>query len=125
MQDSLGATLAANGLYSAVSGAILAFGSAALDSTVGLDAWFLALAGVSLVGYGVFIAWLGRRKDPTPGATFATAMDVAWIVGAAVILLGFPSVMTTTGRVALLIVSIPVTAFAVAQGRMLKARADG
>jgi hypothetical protein len=51
------------------------------------------------MSYGWLIAELGRRDDPVPGARFATAMDIAWVVGAAIILIGFPSAMTTAGRV--------------------------
>jgi hypothetical protein len=48
-------------------------------------------------------------------------MDIAWVIGAAVVLLGFPTAMTTTGRVALLAVSVVVAGFAEAQFFELRA----
>lgn len=104
-----------NAVFSALSGAGLMLGASAWEETLGLETWFLAVIGISLVGYGGLLAWLARRPDVGGGARFATIMDAGWVLGAAVVLLGFPNVMTTTGRAALLVVSLVVLGFAEAQ----------
>ena len=120
MKKSLGITLGWNGLYSAVSGALLLAASRTLDTTLGLESWFLIVAGISLLGYGVLIAELGRREDPIPGARFATALDLAWLIAAVVVLIAFPNALTTSGRYALIAVSIPFAVFAFVQIRQLR-----
>ena len=125
MKRSLGITLGWNGLYSAVSGAILVVSSRTLDTTLGLDSWFLVVAGLGLIGYGVLIAELGRREDPVPGALIATIMDLAWLVAAIVVLVAFSNALTTSGRYALIAVSIPVAVFAAVQLRQLRSAAGG
>jgi hypothetical protein len=121
MGQPLGTILAINGMFSAVSGTVLLVTSTSMDERLGLETWFLAVVGAVLIGYGWLIAELGKREDPRPGARFATAMDIAWVIGSAIVLIGFPSAMTTTGRVGLLMVSIPVAALALVQIRRLRA----
>lgn len=113
-----------NATFSALSGAVLLLGAGTWDETLGLETWFLAATGISLVGYGVLLWWLARRPDVAAGARFATIMDAGWVLGAAVVLLGFPAVMTPTGRAALLAVSLVVLGFAEAQLLALR-RAGG
>ena len=125
MNRSLTMTLAWNGLYSAVSGAVLLISFRTLDATLGLESWFLVVAGVLLIGYGVLIAELGRREDPVPVAWFASAMDMAWVVGAIVTLVGFPKALTQSGRYALIAFTIPVAVFAVLQLWQLRSAAGG
>ena len=115
MKRSLGMTLAWNGLYSAVTGAVLLISFRTLDATLGVESWFLVVAGVLLIGYGVLIAEFGRREDPVPAARFATVMDIAWVVAAVVTLIGFPNALTNSGRWALIAASIPVAIFALVQ----------
>lgn len=115
MKGSLGMTLAWNGLYSAVTGAVLLISFRTFDATLGVESWFLVVAGASLIGYGVLIAELGRRENPVPAAWFASAMDIAWVVGAVVTLVGFPNALTNSGRWALIFASIPVAVFAFVQ----------
>ncbi len=112
-----------NAAFSAISGAVLLIGSVAWDEALGLETWFLAAVGISLVAYGALLSWLARRPDVGAGARFATIMDAGWVLGAAIVLLGFPAAMTATGRVALFAVSIAVAGFAEAQFLGLR-RAD-
>ena len=109
-----------NGIYSALSGAILAIGAPWLDTVSGVDAWVLAVVGVGLIAYGTLINRQATNADPVPVARFATAMDLAWLVGAAALLIGFPSVMTTAGKAILVAASVGVGAFAVLQFRELR-----
>ena len=105
----------ANALFSALSGAMLLFGGAIWDEAMGLEPWFMAAVGSALLAYGVLLVWLGSRPDAVGGIRFATIMDLAWVLGAGVVLAGFPTAMTTTGRIALLTVSLVVAGFASSQ----------
>lgn len=107
--------LIGNAAFAAFNGALLLFGAGAWDATLGLEAWFLAVAGGSLVAYGGLLRWLAGRRDVVAGARFATIMDAGWVFGAAVVLLGFPTAMTGGGRAALGVVSLVVLGFAEAQ----------
>ena len=109
-----------NGIYSALSGAILAIGAPWLDTVSGVEAWVLAVVGVGLIAYGTLIYRQARNADPVPVARFATAMDLAWLVGAAALLIGFPSAMTTAGKAILVAASVGVGAFAALQFRELR-----
>ncbi len=107
--------LKGNGVFSGLSGAALLPATGLWDAALGLDTWFLGVAGAALVAYGGVLWWLAGRQDVVAGVGFATIMDVAWVIGAAVVLIGFPTAMTTTGRVALLAVSVVVLGLAGAQ----------
>lgn len=107
--------LTGNAAFSALSGATLALGAGVWEAALGLETWFLVVAGLSLVAYGGLLWWLARRPDVRTGARFATIMDAGWVLGAAVVLLGFPAAMTTSGRTALLVVSVVVFGFAEGQ----------
>ena len=113
--------LGANGLFSAANGLALLGGAAVLDEALGLDVWLLAVCGLMLVGYGASLGLAARAGDPIPAGRLASAMDVAWVVGAGAILVGFPSAMTGIGRLALLVVSVVVAGFAVLQIRAFRA----
>ena len=112
--------LKGNGAFSATSGMLLLLGSPLLDGAFGLNAWLLAVSGAALIGYGIQLAQLATADDATPGGKFATVMDIAWVAGAAVILVGFPTAMTTAGRIALLVATLAVAGFAVGQMRALR-----
>ena len=113
--ERLSLVLKGNAAFSALSGALLLGGSGAWEATLGLDTWFLAGAGIALTSYGGLLLWLAGRPDVAAGARFATIMDVGWVLGASLVLLGFPTAMTATGRVALLAVSLVVLGFAEGQ----------
>lgn len=106
--------LRANAVFSTLSGASLLMGSPILDTAVGLESWFLAATGAILVGYGALLGRLAATR-PGPGTCFATIMDLAWVIGAALVLIGSPTAMTTTGRITLLALSVIVAGFAVEQ----------
>ncbi len=116
---ALRSRLRGNGTFSAMSGAVLTAGAAGFDSAFGLDAWLLLLVGIALAAYGVQIFLLARADDVRPAARFATAMDIAWVVSAAVVVIAFPTVMTATGRVTLVLVSLVVAGLAAGQARAL------
>jgi hypothetical protein len=111
----LGYVVRSNAVFSGVSGLVLLAGAGALEETLGLEGWILALAGAALVQYGALLWLLAQRHSAVAAATFATVMDGGWVVGAAGLLLAFPTVMTPVGRSALLAVSVVVLGFAESQ----------
>lgn len=113
--------LRANGAFSGGSGALLLIGAAALDDAFGLDAWLLVVCGVALLGYGTSLWLAARFAAAMPAVRFATIMDFGWVIGAAIILVGFPTAMTPTGRIALLAVSVVVADFALRQVSAMRA----
>ena len=115
--------LRANGVFSAASGLALVGGAPVANDALGLEAWLLAACGLILVGYGAGLWTAARASDPVPGGRLASLLDAGWVLGALVILIGFPSAMTPTGRLLLLVVSALVAGFAVLQIRTL--RVDG
>lgn len=118
--ETLQKLLKGNGAFSAANGAVLLFGALWLDGAFGLHAWLLAIVGLGLIGYGILLARLANPEHAISGGKFATAMDFAWVVGAAVILLAFPTAMTTVGRVILLAMTVVVAALATEQTMALR-----
>lgn len=104
-----------NAAFSVGSGLLLLGGSRLWSEPVGLPTWFLAASGIALAGYGSILAVLSRSRDVRPGAKFATAMDLGWVLGAAVVLIVFPNALNGAGRLALLLVSLAVAGFAAGQ----------
>lgn len=118
---SMTTLLTSNGVFSLTSGLVALVGAAVLDETLGIPSWLLAVIGVNLVGYGIMlVAWSRRPERVRPGTLTATIGDISWVIGAAVVLLGFPDVMTTTGRIVLLSASLVVLEFAVLQALALR-----
>ena len=118
--ESLQRLLKGNGAFSAASGVVLLFGAPWLDGAFGLPAWLLASVGLGLVAYGVQIVLLAKPATALPGGKFATAMDLGWVAGAVVILIAFPTAMTTAGRVALSLATLVVAALAAGQATTLR-----
>lgn len=118
--DKLQKLLRGNGTFSAGSGLILLAGSPWLDVTFGLQTWLLAVVGVGLIAYGIQIFQMANATSAIAGGKFATAMDLGWVIGAALILLAFPTAMTAAGRVVLLIATLVVAALAAGQATALR-----
>jgi hypothetical protein len=123
--NDLTTLLRANGVFSAGSGLALLSGAALLDDALGLEAWFLAMCGLTLIGYGGTLWKVAQADDPHPAGHFASIMDAAWVLGALMILLGFPSAMSALGRLSLLSVSAVVAGFAILQIRTLRLSTHG
>jgi ribosome-associated toxin RatA of RatAB toxin-antitoxin module len=98
----LAETISVNALFSGGCGLLLLAAATALTVPLGLPAWWLAGVGVGLLAFAGLLLWiLAEPRRLAAGGRAALAADLAWVVGAVVVLVGFPSVLTPTGRTAL------------------------
>ena len=106
--------LAANSAFSALTGAVLIAASVPLSDWLGVPTWLTALIGAGLLPFAFVVGRTAR--DPEPSRVIQVIIaDVSWVIGAAVILFGFPSWMSGQGLWALAIVTGGVALFAVLQ----------
>lgn len=107
-------TLAANAGFSALTGLILIGGASPLSRWLGIPTWLTVAVGVGLLPFALNVITVAR--DPKPqAARMVILADIAWVIGAAVVLIGFPRAMSTAGSWALGLVSVAVADFAVFQ----------
>lgn len=107
-------TLTANAASSGVTGVALVAGAAPLSGWLGIPAWLSVVVGAGLLVFAVSVVRVARNPQPT-GVRQVIAADVAWVVGAAVVIVGFPESMSTAGLWALGAVTVAVADFAVFQ----------
>jgi hypothetical protein len=111
--------LAANAAFSAVSGVALVAGAAPLAGWLGIPSWLGVAIGTGLVLFAVSVARVARspqRRDVRQ----VIGLDIAWVIGAIVITVGFPHAMSTAGLWALGIVTVAVADFAAFQALGLR-----
>lgn len=121
----LASAISHNALFSALSGIVLLAAAPVLSSPIGVAAWILATVGVGLVGFAGVLVWLLAAPPRLAiGAPFVLAADVAWVLGAVVLLAGFPRLLAPAGQVGLGAVSMVVAAIAVGQAVGLRRRGD-
>ncbi len=114
MTSILERALEANAWFSSACAASLTIGGILLAGPLGVPAWFLVATGISL---GVFAACV-RLVAPSPRPPLVLLVigaDVAWVVVALVVIVGFPSLMSSAGVTALAAVTVVVAGLAVAQ----------
>lgn len=105
-----------NSVFSAASGMAAVVLAMFEGRPLGLNRWLLAAVGAGLIVYGAQLAlWSRRPSMLAPGARLATVADTAWVIGAVIILVGFPAVLDVTGRVVLGVLSLVVAELAVLQ----------
>lgn len=108
-------TLLANALFSDLCGFILLLGASTIAPLIGFNSpIILAVIGLGLMGYGAWLFLNARRAVPSLAqAQIAVAADVAWVIGAAVVIL--LGVLNTTGNWILAGVTDVVLCFAILQ----------
>ena len=117
---SLRNILFANATFSLISGAVLIAASGPLGDFLETSRWVPIAVGLALLPWAVFAFMNGRREQPLRRDTWLTiAGDLAWVVGAAVIIL-LPDSLSAGGKWALGIVSVGVLDFAVFQWLALR-----
>ena len=112
-----------NAVFSAVSGIVLIAGAAPLGTLLGVGApAVLPAVGVVLVLYAGGLWWNARRpKVDRAEASIAVALDVAWIVLSAALLIFAPSLLMPAGRWLVAAVAVCVAGFAIVQALGLRA----
>lgn len=81
--------LVADGAIGLVSGLVMALGGASLEGLLGLPAWLLVPAGLSLFVYTAAVFWMARRASVPRGAMWVLiAINVAWAVDCVAIAAG-------------------------------------
>ena len=111
--------LRANYLFSTVTGLGLIIGSDPLAEWSGVLRWVLVVVGAGLLPFAAFVRSVSQSLDEAL-VKIVIAGDVMWVLAAAVILVGFPDSMTTSGKWALGVVSLVVADLAFFQWRALK-----
>jgi hypothetical protein len=112
--DILTGTLAVNSGSSAATGLALAAGSGPLSSWFDIPTPVSVVVGVGLLIFAVDVARTAR--DPKPSKVRRViASDVAWVVGAAIVIFGYPQSMSNEGLWALGVVTVAVAVFATLQ----------
>ena len=119
----LRASLRGNAVFSAVSGIVLIAGAAPLGTLLGVGApAVLTTVGVILVVYAGGLWWNARRPEVNRAeARIAVALDVAWVVLSAALLIFAPSLLTPAGRWIVAAVAVCVAGFAILQSFGLRA----
>ncbi|MDX1687808.1 MAG: hypothetical protein R3248_07475 [Candidatus Promineifilaceae bacterium] len=109
--------LVANALFSGASGTVLALGARPVASFLGVDAvLFLAVTGVLLILYAADLLYVATRPAINRTAAWmAVVLDLLWVAGSALILLGGWLPLTTGGQWAAAIVAELVFLFALFQ----------
>lgn len=107
-------SLRANAIFSSATGAALVVGSVPLGSWLGIETWISIGLGLGLIGFAVALMVLAR--DPKPALVRVVVVaDVAWVIGAIIVIAAFPQAMSTAGLWALGLVSVIVAGLAVGQ----------
>ncbi|MDX1578748.1 MAG: hypothetical protein R3266_09685 [Gemmatimonadota bacterium] len=114
--------LVANAWFSGASGLALLFGAGPVAAWMGVSsAALLRGLGLALALFAAGLAWIARSEPlPRSLAVGATLSDVAWVVGSAVLVLGFPEVLTEAGRWTVVLVAVVVAALGGAQAAGLR-----
>jgi hypothetical protein len=111
----LRAAMVENAAFSALSGLVIAAGSAALDGWLGVDRRVLLGVGLALVGWAGLLLLPARRPALVrPIGRLAVGGDALWAAGAAALIL-FTDVLTGQGEFALAAASAVVAALAAFQ----------
>lgn len=115
--------LRGNAAFSALSGAVLIAAAGPLAALMGIAvSAILPPIGVILALYAGGLWWSARRPQVSrTEARIAVAMDVAWVVLSAALLLLAPLLLTPAGRWIVAAVAVCVAAFAVLQALGLRA----
>ncbi len=102
----------ADGLTSGVTGLALVLAPGRIASLLGAPSAIMTEAiGLSLIAFGLALAWTARRGGPGRRATLLIAgLNLAWVAGS--VLVVATGVLTSLGDVALALVGVVVLGFA-------------
>ena len=107
----------ANGIFSEASGLFLLLASGAVAEMLGINApWIVAAMGLGLIIFGGFLIYASLRElvNETLGI-IVVVLDLAWVAGSILLLLGNLLDMTTAGKWFIAIIADIVLLFAIVQ----------
>lgn len=101
---------------SGATGVVMALGAGFLTDLLALPEPLLRGAGLLLLPFAAFVAFLGTRESPSRGAVLAViAVNAAWTAGSVLLLVGGWVAPTALGVAFVVFQAIVVAAFAEAQ----------
>jgi hypothetical protein len=110
----LRSALTANAAFSALSGVALTLGASPLSDLLGVPTWSALIVGVGLLPFAAAVAVISR--DPQPQAVpMVIVADLVWVITAALLIIGFPGLMSTAGLWSLGIATIVVADLMIGQ----------
>jgi hypothetical protein len=115
----LSGTLMVNAGSSALSGIILLVGSGPLSDWLGMPTPVSVVVGVGLLAFSLDVARTVRNLQRSNVLRVILA-DVAWVVAAAIVIIGYPGSLSTEGLWALGMITAAVATFAVLQAMGLR-----
>lgn len=108
--------LLANACFSALSGLGLALAYEPLARWLGVgDPATLAWTALVLLAFAGHLVWASRRRIHVFEALYFVASDALWVVGTAVLVLAYPSHLSSAGRWTAMAVAVVVGGLALAQ----------
>ena len=107
----------ANGIFSEASGLFLLLASSTVAEMLGINApWIVTVMGLGLVVYGGFLIYASMRGLVNAAlGRIVVVLDLVWVAGAVLLLLGNLLDMTTAGRWFIAIIADIVLLFAIVQ----------
>lgn len=112
----LAEVMSLNAIFSALSGLALATGAPPLAGWLGIPVWLVSSLGLGLLGFAAVLVWLlATPHRLRTGTWFVVAADLAWIVGAVVLIGLVPRALPPSGDVALTGATLVVAALAAGQ----------
>ena len=110
---------------SGATGLLLAAGAGALASLLGLPEGLLRVAGLALLPYAAFVAWVGARRDGAPrnAVRAAVAINLLWTLDSVLLLAIGPVASNGLGIAFVLAQALAVLGFAAMQWAALRGAA--
>lgn len=107
----LRSALIANAGFSFITGLALVIGSTPLSNWLGIPQGLALSIGFALLPFAVVVAMAARKPRQALVREIVTA-DLVWVLGAVIVILGFPEEMSGAGLWALGLATGAVTGFA-------------
>ncbi|MDX1579602.1 MAG: hypothetical protein R3266_14045, partial [Gemmatimonadota bacterium] len=106
----------------AASGLVLLVGAGPVAAWMGVSsAGLLRRLGLALALFAAGLAWIARAEPlPRALAVGATVSDAAWVLGSALLVLGFPDLLTEAGQWTVFLVAAVVAGLGTAQAAGLR-----
>lgn len=117
--------LLADAASSGAMGILLGAGAGVISPLLGLPVSLLRPAGLALLPFAAFVAWLGTREAPQAGAVWLViAVNALWVLDS-LVLLAWPALAPTTLGIAFVLVqALAVAGLTAAQIVGLRSRAS-